>query len=149
MKWFIADGSQSFGPYSSEQLRAFAKAGKVIPQSYVRTDEQEEWIEASRVNGLFEGVLTIAPPPAVAVPVQAVTIPQAQAIEPPRRSSMPGVFLFIGICVTLYYFLAFDTTVETSAGGRVHNIGLMNQRMVGLALGIGMAILGAILKSRR
>lgn len=151
MKWFIADGSQSFGPYSSEQLRAFAKAGKVTPKSYVRTDEQEEWIEASRVNGLFEGVLTIAPPVAVAVAAPPTPVPQAQAVEPVRRSSNSVAFLFLalGACITLYHSLLFDTTVETFAGKRVHNIGLMNERMVGLAVGIGMSILGAILKSRR
>ena len=96
MNWFIADGSQSFGPYSSEQLREFAKAGKVVPQSYVRRDDQEEWIEASRVNGLFEGVLTIAPPAAIAVATNR--IPQASAVVMEAASQGSGGNVVAAVC---------------------------------------------------
>ena len=108
MKWFIADGSQSFGPYSSEQLREFAKAGKVNPNNYVRRDDQQEWIEASRVNGLFEGVLTIAPPtPTVAFSTATHGVPPGRAVphvDTPNRLVAALLALFLGgVGVHLFY----------------------------------------------
>jgi len=59
-----------------------------------------------------------------------------------------------GIVCTGYFFFLFDTSVpvptttiggNTVGGGRVNNIGLLSQKQNGITLGIGGAILGAIL----
>ena len=59
-----------------------------------------------------------------------------------------------GIVCTGYFFFLFDTSVSvptttigenTVGGGRVNNIGLLSQKQNGINLGIGGAILGAIL----
>lgn len=66
-----------------------------------------------------------------------------------------GVLMIIGGIVAVIYFVAFfDTSVEaptteilgqTIGGGRVNNIGLMNDRSNGIMIGIGTAIFGLIL----
>ena len=59
-----------------------------------------------------------------------------------------------GIACTGYFFFLFDTSVpvptmtiggNTVGGGRVNNIGLLSQKQNGINLGMGGAILGAIL----
>jgi len=56
-----------------------------------------------------------------------------------------GVLLFIvGLGVAGYFFLAFDTSVE-SGYGRVNNLGLMADRQNGIIIGIGLGVVGAIM----
>ena len=59
-----------------------------------------------------------------------------------------------GLVCTGYFFFLFDTSVpvptmsiggNTVGGGRVNNIGLLSQKQNGINLGMGVAILGAIL----
>ena len=59
-----------------------------------------------------------------------------------------------GIACTGYFFFLFDTSVpvptmtiggNTVGGGRVNNIGLLSQKQNGINIGMGGAILGAIL----
>lgn len=65
-----------------------------------------------------------------------------------------GLLLLLGGCVGVLYFYGQDTSVavpESSfgginiGGGRVNNIGLMQERQNGLMVSIGAAIVGAIL----
>lgn len=77
-----------------------------------------------------------------------------------RQSGSPtlralGAILFIGgLVAAVYYFQYFDTTVaspqieifgQTVGGGRVHNIGLMQERQSGLLIGGAIAAAGFIL----
>ncbi len=65
-----------------------------------------------------------------------------------------GALLLVGgLAVAAYYYAYFDTSVEvptqqilgqTVGGGRVHNIGLMQDRQNGLWIGLGAAALGFI-----
>lgn len=49
-----------------------------------------------------------------------------------------------GVGIAASFFFAFDTTVATSSGSRVHNIGLMAQQQSGILFGLGLAILCSI-----
>lgn len=63
-----------------------------------------------------------------------------------------GVFLLIGgLAVGFYFLTSFDTSVEiptqeffgqTIGGGRINNIGLMNDKKNGINLGFGAFALG-------
>jgi len=63
--------------------------------------------------------------------------------------------ILIGLGVAGYFFLAYDTTVQAQGlasivgemvqGNRIHNEGLLNNRLCGLILGTGLALLGGIL----
>jgi hypothetical protein len=54
------------------------------------------------------------------------------------------VLLGIGLCLTAYYWLIFDATVPTF-DGYVYNLGRMNQRTVGVEVGVGLSLVGTIL----
>src|SRR5689334_21592700 len=55
-----------------------------------------------------------------------------------------GVLLVCGLASGIFYFAVFDSTVE-SDGIRVHNIGLMSDRTLGLILGVGISVIGVLL----
>jgi hypothetical protein len=49
------------------------------------------------------------------------------------------LMFFGGLCVLLYHWQHYDTSV-----GRVHNIGLMQERLIGIIVGGGCAALGFV-----
>lgn len=56
-----------------------------------------------------------------------------------------GILLLLGgLAVAAYFFLAFDTSVE-SGMGRVNNLGLMADRQNGIIIGIGLGVVGTIM----
>jgi len=54
------------------------------------------------------------------------------------------ILLIIGLAVTGFFFLAYDTSVD-SGFGRVNNFGLMADRQNGIIIGIGLCVIGPIL----
>jgi len=79
--------------------------------------------------------------------------PQAAAPLPqpfPPSGGLSGLrtfgslLLVAGLAVAAYFFLAFDTSVE-SGMGRVNNLGLMADRQNGIIIGIGLGVVGAII----
>jgi hypothetical protein len=54
------------------------------------------------------------------------------------------LFLIGGLAVIAYFFLAFDTSVE-SGFGRVNNLGLMADRQNGIIIGVGLSLVGTIM----
>ena len=61
------------------------------------------------------------------------------------RSSVGILVIIIGILLMGYFGLFYDTTVYSGDGGYVHNVGLMNNRVIGLVFGGVIAVIGAIL----
>lgn len=56
-----------------------------------------------------------------------------------------GILLLVaGLAVGVYFFLAFDASVE-SGSGRVVNLGLMADRQNGIIVGIGLGVVGTIM----
>ncbi|MEQ8637944.1 DUF4339 domain-containing protein [Gimesia maris] len=51
-KWRIKRGNKEHGPISSQQLREFAKTGKLQPTDLVRNNKSD-WKQASSISGLF------------------------------------------------------------------------------------------------
>ena len=75
--------------------------------------------------------------------------PAIQPLPPAVKGSSGlrtcGVLLLIGgLAVTGYFFLGYDTSVE-SGMGRVNNLGLMADRQNGIIIGIGLAVIGTIM----
>ena len=57
----------------------------------------------------------------------------------------PGILLIcVGVLVAGFFFAVFDTTVAGIAGGRMHNIGLMQERQLGCIAGMVIAVVGVI-----
>ena len=79
--------------------------------------------------------------------------PATQSITPEFLTIL-GVLLFLGgVAAAVYYYGYFDTTVaspsvevfgQTIGGSRVHNIGLMQERQLGLGISIVAALLGLV-----
>jgi Zn-dependent protease with chaperone function len=80
-EWYCQVDGRERGPYSSDQMREMAAAGRLAPGSLVRKLPQADWVPASRVKGLFaaEGGIG-APAEAEAGPAT----PDAAAGEPPH-----------------------------------------------------------------
>jgi hypothetical protein len=56
-----------------------------------------------------------------------------------------GILLLLGgLAIAAYFFLAFETSVESGIG-RVNNLGLMADRQNGIILGIGLGVVGTIM----
>jgi hypothetical protein len=62
--------------------------------------------------------------------------------------------LIIGIGIVAYFFLFFSTTVDVPSvtiggqsirGGEVNNLGLMNDRMIGVVVGVAACLIGTAL----
>lgn len=56
-----------------------------------------------------------------------------------------GILLCLGAVLALIFGLTYDTSVSTGLGGRVHNIGLMNDRQNIIIVGGAMLVAGALL----
>ena len=52
-EWYLMSEGVVKGPVTAKQLRALAEAGKLSPMDRVRGNDGQ-WVEASRVKGLFE-----------------------------------------------------------------------------------------------
>jgi hypothetical protein len=79
----------------------------------------------------------------VNTPVPPVPSPPADSGSSGLRTF--GVLLLIaGLAVAGYFFLGFDTSVESGVG-RVNNLGLMADRQNGIIVGIGLGVVGTIM----
>ena len=78
---------------------------------------------------------------------QQTTTPNLSASQSSGGSGLRtiGILLLLGgLVVAAYFFLAFDTSVESGIG-RVNNLGLMADRQNGIIIGIGLGVVGAIM----
>lgn len=72
---------------------------------------------------------------------------------PPPLQIVGWLLLIGGVCAALYYWLGYDTSVDAPTidlfgqhygGGRVHNLGLMQDRQTGIIIGLAAAVAGVI-----
>ncbi|MCS7303690.1 MAG: GYF domain-containing protein [Thermoguttaceae bacterium] len=68
MGWYMTrDGVTRYGPYTEEQLRELANAGRLLPTDMVWREGMDRWAAASSVPGLtFPPPAPLMPPPAAA-----------------------------------------------------------------------------------
>jgi len=80
--------------------------------------------------------------------------PPEQSGESSGMKTLGGVILIIGLAIGLYFWIFFDASVEVPrqeifgqviGGGRVNNIGLLQEKQTGTFVGLGAAALGLIL----
>lgn len=76
--WYVAVNSQSYGPYTEEQMRAFAAEGRVTAHSYIRQNSMDKFISAGQ-HPAFQGW---SKPIAHEVQNQAHTRPAAAVLRP-------------------------------------------------------------------
>ena len=64
------------------------------------------------------------------------------------RTTFAGVLCVIGILVLAYFLLIYDTSIQTGMG-RVVNLGLQQNRTLGVVVGVGLLIVATILAVSR
>lgn len=74
--WYFSDTREQKGPISFDELQRLVRAGRVLPSDLVWQDGMRNWIRADLVDGLFDSVPTLPPPPTWQEPV-----PRAAPIE--------------------------------------------------------------------
>jgi hypothetical protein len=142
-QWYCHIGGQQYGPVSEEQLRAWAREGRLRPTDSVWCEGMSGWAPASTVEGLLFAIL---PPP------------------PPVRPHRGGAVLALGtigmvccfICGIIAWVMANSDLKEMAAGrmdrsgegttkaGRV--CGIISVVMLAVAVLLNLI---AILASRR
>ncbi len=60
-QWYLARDDQQFGPYSLEQMKEFARKGRLLPQDLVWNEGLSEWVLASKIPELFGENSSIVP----------------------------------------------------------------------------------------
>jgi len=51
--WYCGVDGQQYGPFTWEQLRAMAAEGRIVTDSFVRRDVDQQWFQAAQVPGLL------------------------------------------------------------------------------------------------
>jgi len=86
-QWYLARDNQKHGPYSSAQLREFARTGRILPTDMLLKDGTAKWVPASEVKGLFPQTSPKPVPQATPKKPQPV-VPTAKA-TPTQPSAEP------------------------------------------------------------
>ncbi|MFH0888394.1 MAG: zinc ribbon domain-containing protein [Planctomycetota bacterium] len=134
------------------------KTSKDYPDDYLgyvraknREDALERSLEVFKSENINRDNLKITESP---------NIPTATLItDEPEQGSLTlkilgGLLLVAGAIVATYYFYHFDTTVTVEpveimgkfygGGGKVNNIGLLQDRQNGIIIGVALAVMGLI-----
>jgi hypothetical protein len=115
-QWHYARHGQTYGPYTPEQLRDLAEAGRLLPDDLVTREGASKWVPARSVPGLFpdQAAARSAPPPpradapreAIAsrpVPLKPVPLTPVAAEEKPPSTLVAALLglpkpLLFGLC---------------------------------------------------
>ena len=76
--WHYTVGDDQFGPVTSDELKKLAEAGKVNPTDQVWKEGMDDWMPASKMQGMFSGK-----------PADAPKIEEMPSGSPPRRGGKP------------------------------------------------------------
>jgi hypothetical protein len=52
-QWYCGVDGQQYGPYTWEQLRAMAAEGRIVTETYIRREIDQQWRSAAQVPGLL------------------------------------------------------------------------------------------------
>lgn len=111
---------------------------------------QPEDLSEPLVNGVCVRCIRrqSAPPPALPVKPQKPAAPQPTpppALDP--VAILAVVLIVCGMLAFSFFALAYDTTVGVDHGERVHNLGLLQNRLLGASGGLTAIVVGALLCS--
>ena len=135
---YLLVGGQQTGPYTPEQVRSMWTNGQITAETLYWFDGLKEWFPARNF---------------CASPVRTA-VPSAQG-SGGSRQALGGLLTVFGLVIAGYFFFAYDTTVETEShfiagygtvgGERVHNTGLMQNRLLGCIGGLALTAIGVVL----
>lgn len=77
--WQLARGGEKFGPYTSQELAAMGKEGRITSDMVIWRQGMEAWQSVSKVKGLQVTPVAPAPPPPPATPAITVAVTPASS----------------------------------------------------------------------
>lgn len=77
LSWYVQHNGKTVGPVSAAKLRQLAEAAKISPKTRIRPGEDGDWVNASRVKGLF--------------PSDAATKPRRELVSTRKRNTESAV----------------------------------------------------------
>ena len=93
VEWYYGHDGKEIGPVSSAELKELAAAGRLHPTDFVWKEGMAQWMEASRISGLFDGGSSPRADqsgPLAAAPAQkqpSATSPAPQASAPAAKAA--------------------------------------------------------------
>lgn len=156
-EWYIQHGGKTYGPLAAAKMKQLAAERKITPETPVRRDSDQDWVPASRVQGLFAPQPPIEPaalpppipphaapldppplepPPAppVASPLARVPLGSVAAVDEPRGAPPAMAPRIIGAFGLVLGILALSTCWLPWLGGPLGWIGIV---VGGLGLVLG------------
>jgi hypothetical protein len=129
-QWYVMQGDQQLGPYTGEQLVAYATEGNIARESLIWAEGLENWMPAGEVEGVFpaqqQPVAAAAAQPAgtnvnpYATPGSNVTqAPQSGGPYPHFTVSSASFGMWIGMIIGAIILIATPTILEQFAGERI------------------------------
>ncbi len=135
---YILVGEEQTGPYTPDQIRAMWAHGQITAQTLYWFDGLKEWFP---VRNFCAAALRVGTTPPV--------------LNGNNHQTLGGLLAVLGLIIAGYFFFVYDTTVETESryitgygtigGQRVHNTGLMQNRLLGCVGGLVLTTIGVIL----
>ena len=78
--WFFSIGGKIYGPVSEDLLKKYAQENRILPETFVKPDNDDTWIPAKQIKGLFALVALPTPPekipPSIAKQIEGLGRPQ-------------------------------------------------------------------------
>lgn len=118
-QWFVLALNKEHGPFSSQQLKHLASLGDIRPDTSVKKGPDGKWVNAEKVQGLFEP--QVPPLPPAAQPTSPATTAEGKR----RRNPLLFVLLIAigvasGILLALFVLVAMllSLFVPRSSGPR-------------------------------
>jgi hypothetical protein len=98
-QWYCGVEGQQYGPYSWEQMRTMATEGRVIAETYVRRETDQQWLTAAQIPGLLvkkpsapvtkSRTVISKTSPSNKTSSTRVATPVAKAVVPPEPTAPP------------------------------------------------------------
>ena len=104
-QWFIKKDAKAYGPFSTEQIKQFAIAKKLLPEHELASSQNGPWTLASKARGLFPAIVEAnevdevpAPPGAkLAASAMALTSNLFNQAKGLMRSDVPAETVIVNV----------------------------------------------------
>jgi hypothetical protein len=145
MFYYLDENKQAVGPVTADAMRDLWRRGVVNDETATAFEGDADWVPLS----IFADVIFPARN-SRGVTGAPGGVPSAKGDSSLESTRTFGrVLVMIAAGLGIYFGLMFDTTVSVGYGKGVHNVGLMNDRMIGFALAGVCFMSGLFLATRR
>jgi hypothetical protein len=159
--YYSKTGEDIHGPIDEEDLISLYTSGALTHSTQIREVDDSQW-------HLLQDVIEIVPElhtyklPHVTHTTFKQNRAQSASRNPPNKkndnTAMSGwgfLILFAGIAITAYFAFFYDISVDVQStyisgigsigGGSVNNLGLMQNRQMGIICGLAVSFIGVIM----